>query len=73
MVKKIAIEKDQILFSRNRILDSQRFQVAGGLEEGDILGLGDFGIKVKTPMLDRYSPLSYFIGRSLDTVVMKLA
>ena len=62
LVKKIAIEKDQILFSRNRILDSQRFQVAGGLEEGDILGLGDFGIKVKTPMLDRYSPLSYSIA-----------
>ena len=62
LVKKITIEKDQVLFSKNRILDSQRFQVAGGLEEGDILGVGDFGIKVKTPVLDRYSPLSYSIA-----------
>ena len=48
-VKKIAIEKDHILFRKNRILDSQMFQVAGGLEEGEVLGIGDFGIKVKIP------------------------
>ena len=32
-IKKIAISKDGVLFARSRILDSQRFKVAGGLED----------------------------------------
>ena len=59
-VRKIAILKDGILFARSRILDSQRFKAAGGLEDLDIVK--EFGIKMMTPVLDRYSPLSYKIG-----------
>ena len=40
-LKKIAVESYGILYSKSRILDSQRFQVAGGLEENDILGTRD--------------------------------
>ena len=65
------LRKDEILYSKNRILDSQRFQVAGGLEEGNILGVSDFGIKVKTPVLDRYSPLSYSVADYVHRIVSK--
>ena len=30
-IKKIAVEKNNILFMKNRILDVERFKVAGGL------------------------------------------
>ena len=50
-VRKIAIEKDGILFAKSRILDSQRFQAAGGLEKLD--GIAEFGMKLMTPVLDR--------------------
>ena len=59
-IAKIAVEKDGILFCKTRILDCQRFQVAGGLEDHDIFA--ELGIKVVTPVLDRYSPLSYSIA-----------
>ena len=36
-LKKIAIERNGILFSRSRLLDGQRFQEAGGLEDLNIL------------------------------------
>ena len=58
-IDKIAIEKNQILFSKSRLLDGQRFKVAGGLENMDILD--EFGICVWTPVLDRFSPVSYSI------------
>ena len=50
-IKRIAIEKDGVLLSKSRILDSQRFQVAGGLDAENILGTGQFGINVVTPVL----------------------
>ena len=33
-IKKIAIKKNGILFAKSRILDSQRFRAAGGLDIG---------------------------------------
>ena len=69
LLRKISVERSGILFSRSRILDGQRFQVAGGLEEQDILT--DFNIKLLTPLLDRYSPLSYSIGDHIHNEVAK--
>ena len=59
-IRKVAIEKNGILFAKSRILDSQRFQAAGGLEDLDTVA--EFGMKLLTPVLDRHSPLSYSIG-----------
>ena len=70
-LKKIAIESEGILYSRSRILDSQRFQIAGGLEEFDVLGTKEYGLKMKTPLLDRFSPLSYSIGEYIHRCLSK--
>ena len=70
-IKKIAVEKNGVLFSKSRILDSQRFQIAGGLEDMDILDQGHFGINVVTPILDRYSPLSYSIADYIHRKISK--
>ena len=59
-IRKIAVEKNDILFSKSRILDGYRFQIAGGLEPKE--NLFQFGIKMFTPVLERYSPLSYSIA-----------
>ena len=67
---KISVESDEILYSKSRILDTMRFHVEGGLDE-NILGLGALGIKSKTPLLDRYSPLSYSIGDYIHRVVAR--
>ena len=64
-VKKISVERKGILFSKSRILDTQRFQTAGGLDN-----IAELGIKSMTPVLERFSPLSYSIG---DYVHRKLA
>ena len=68
-IKKIAIKKDGILFAKSRILD--RFRAAGGLEDLDTVA--EFGIKMMTPVLDRYSPLSYSIGDYIHRRVAKHA
>ena len=47
-IKKIAVEKNKILYMKNRILDVERFKVAGGLENLD--PLGEFGIKTMIPV-----------------------
>ena len=60
LIKKIAFEKEGILFSKGRILDGMNFVDTGEL--GD-LNVGSLGINVHTPVLDRYSPLSYSIAQ----------
>ena len=45
--------------------------MAGGLDAENILGTGQFGINVVTPVLDRFSPLSYSIGDYVHRVVAK--
>ena len=69
-VKKIAVESNQILYSKTRILDTMRFQITGGLEE-ESLGLGEFGIKSKTPVLDRFSPLAYSVGEYIHRKISR--
>ena len=68
-INKIAVEKSGILMSRSRIFDGQRFKVAGGLENTDIMA--DYGINVHTPVLDRHSPLSYSVAEYIHRVVSK--
>ena len=70
-IKKIAVEKNKILYMKNRILDVERFKVAGGLENLD--PLGEFGIKSMIPVLDRFSPLSYCIGDYVHRVLARHA
>ena len=70
-VRKVAVEKSGVLFAKSRILDSQRFQAAGGMEKFDTVA--EYGIKLLTPVLDRYSPLSYSIGDYIHRKVAKHA
>ena len=68
-LKKISIERNGILFSRSRLLDGQRFQEAGGLEDLNILD--DLNIRLCTPVLDRFSPLSYSVADYIHRRVAK--
>ena len=69
MLNKISFEKNGILFSRTRLLDGQRFQETGGLEDLNILT--DLNIRVFTPVVERYSPLSYSIADYIHRVISK--
>ena len=70
IIKKIAVKKNGVLFSKSRILDGQRFETAGGLEAHE--GLQQFGFRSLTPLVDRYSPLAYSIGDYIHRVVANL-
>ena len=72
-VRKIAVEKDGILFSKSRIMDGQRFQVASGLEDLEFmesLYSPRFGLSFMNPVLDRYSPVAYAIARHIHQKVI---
>jgi len=49
----------------------KRFEAAGGLEDLDIVK--EFLIKMMSPVLDRYFPLSYKIGDYIHRKVARLA
>ena len=68
VIKKIAQEKDGILLSKGRLLDGMNFVETGEL--GD-LNIGSLGVKINTPVLDRYSPLSYSIAQYIHWSVGK--
>jgi len=57
-VLKAAVKKDGILFCRSRILDGQRFISTGGFKQNS-LGME---LQLRTPMLDRHSPIAYSIA-----------
>ena len=65
-VNKIAFEKDGILFSKGRILDGMNFVDTGELGN---LNIGELGVKINTPVLDRYSPLSYSIAKHIHYTI----
>ena len=65
-VKKITIERDGVLFSKSRILEGQRLQLAGGLE--DLKIIPEAQLNMMTPVLDRHSPLSYNIADYIHRV-----
>ena len=71
-VKKIAVEKDDILYSKSRILDGQRLQVAAGLENMEFLSsFKPFrnGLNLVCPVIDRFSPLSLSIAEHVHSQV----
>ena len=61
-VEKIAIEQDEILFSKNRILDGMSFAELGDLGLSDLPAMG---VKTHVPVIDRHSPLAYSIGQHI--------
>ena len=61
--------KDDILMSRSRILDSQRFQEVAECEDMSILS--DYNLKLMTPLVDRYSPFAYSVAEYIHSDVMK--
>ena len=70
-IKKICVENEDILFCRSRILEGQRFILAGELENSNILK--DTNLNFFTPVLDRFSPLSYSIAMYVHYKLMKHA
>ena len=60
LIDKIAIEKNNILFNRSRILDGQRFVLTGGFKE-DSLGM-EVQLNLMSPILDRHSPIALSIA-----------
>ena len=60
-ISKLAIEKDGILLCRSRIMDGQRFIIASDLDPSK-LGM-EVNLNLMTPVLDRYSPISYSIAK----------
>ena len=67
LIKKIGVEKDGILVSKGRLLDSMNFLETSEL---DYVKLGNLGFKQHVPILDRFSPLSYYyqLHKSCTTV-----
>ena len=68
VIKRIACEADGILLSRGRLLDGMNFVETGEL--GDF-NLGSLGVKVNTPVLERFSPISYSIAQHIHWTVGK--
>ena len=57
LVSRIGVERNGILFSRSRILEGQRFIMTGEFGK-DSLGK-EVQLDLMTPVLDRFSPISY--------------
>ena len=62
VVEKIGVEKDEIIFSKGRILDTMNFAEMGDL---DIPDLPAMGVKTHVPIIDRHSPLAYSIAQHI--------
>ena len=60
LLDKIAYEADGILLSKGRLMEGMNFVETGELGN---FNLGSLGVKVKIPVLDRFSPLSYSIAQ----------
>ena len=65
-LSKVAVEHDGILYARNRLHDGLSFISAGELSN---ISLGDLGINISAPMIDRYSELAYSIVNHMHYVV----
>ena len=63
---KIAIEEDDILYSRSRVLEGQTVKVVGGLKIDTSLS-GLFNLNFKVPLIDQHSPLAYPLALHLHT------
>ena len=67
VIKKYTVEKNNILYSKGRMLDGMNLIETGALDLSDF---GELGVNVQVPVLDRYSRLSYSIA---DHVLWKLS
>ena len=66
-IKKIAIEKDDILYCKSRLLESAKLRAVGHLHES--INLETFtGVRFKVPVLDKHSPLAVSIANYLHYV-----
>ena len=66
-IKKIAVEKEDILYCKSRLLESAELRVVGHLK--DTINLESFtGVKFKVPVLDKHSPLSVSVANYLHYV-----
>ena len=61
-VEKIGVEKEQIVFSKGRILDTMSFAEMGDLNIQDLPAMG---INAHVPVIDRHSPLAYSIAQHI--------
>ena len=61
LIKKHMVEKDDILFSKSRMMAGLDFVHTGELN----VNLGSLGLKVHAPVIDRYSPLAYSIAQHI--------
>ena len=68
-ITKISVENEGILFCRSRIFEGQRFILAGDLKNSNILM--ETNLNFFTPVLDRFSPLSYSIAMYVHYELMK--
>ena len=67
VIRKYTVENNNILYSKGRMIEGMNIIETGDLDLGD---LGELGVNVQVPVLDRYSPLSYSIA---DHVHWKLS
>ena len=63
--KKSAVEKqghkiNDIIYSKNRLLETVEFSKVTGME---MIDLDPLGVNVRAPMIDRYSPFAYAIAQ----------
>ena len=58
-IEKIAIEKEGVLLSYGRLLDEMNFKETAELPN---LNLGDLGVRVNLPVIERHSPLAYSVA-----------
>ena len=70
MLTKKMNSNDRIMFSRNTILEDQRFKIVGGMKDMIILGYGEFGIIFKTKVFD-HSHFSYVVGNYVQRIISK--
>lgn len=69
MIKRMSVKDDDILYCKSRIQDGQRFLMTGEFPT-DSLGL-EIGLNMKTPLLDRWSPISYSVAMFIHELVAK--
>ena len=67
-IEKHSVLKDEILYSKNRILEGMEFKMTSGL---DNINLDPLKINIKTPIIDRFSPLAYLITLNVHRNVSK--
>ena len=65
-ISKVSYEEDGILFSKNRLHEGLSFITAGELKN---LNLGDLGVNISSPLIDRFSELAYSIGNHMHFIV----